>query len=275
MLSFLKELVLDPFPLRSIALRFMKRFDLGSYSFRLQNGIVERPHYGYCLFNGAQLAKKLGYSRISVLEFGVAGGLGLLSLEYHAREIAQELEIDIDIYGFDTGKGLPPPLDYRDLPYHWKAGFFAMNVETLDSRLTKAKLVLGDINKTAQNFFADYEPAPVAAIMHDFDFYSSTAAALQMFDAPEQYFLPRVFCYFDDTIGSEIELYNDYTGERLAINEFNEAHQNKKIAVPYQLLNRPIREVWHQQIFIYHDFGHSRYNDFVSHENQQLPLPGK
>jgi hypothetical protein len=208
------------------------------------------------------------------LEFGVAGGRGLLSLEYHAREIARELEIDIDIYGFDTGKGLPTPLDYRDLPYHWQAGFYAMNQETLDSKLTKAKLVLGDINETAQSFFADHEPAPIAAIMHDFDFYSSTAAALRMFDGPEKYFLPRVFCYFDDTIGSEIELYNDYTGERLAINEFNRTHDNKKLAVPYYLLTRPIREVWHHQIFIYHDFGHSRYNDFVSEENQQLPLSG-
>ena len=36
-----------------------------------------------------------------------------------------------------------------------------------------------------------------------------------------KFFLPSVFSYFDDIIGSEIELYNDYTGERLAINEFN------------------------------------------------------
>ena len=27
--------------------------------------------------------------------------------------------------------------------------------------------------------------------------------------------------YFDDIIGTETELYNDYTGERLSINEFN------------------------------------------------------
>ena len=94
------------------------------------------------------LAKKLGLDRISVLEFGVAGGRGLLNLEYHAREIARELEIEIDIYGFDTGRGLPRPLDYRDLPYHWKEGFFAMNVEELQTRLTKAKLVLGEIEKT-------------------------------------------------------------------------------------------------------------------------------
>lgn len=272
MFSFVKGLLLDPYPLRSTALRLMRKFNKGSYAYRLQNGIVDRPHYGYCLFHGAVLAKKLGLKRISVLEFGVAGGRGLLSLEYHAREITREIDIEIDIYGFDTGQGLPKPLDYRDLPYHWKEGFFAMDVEKLQAKLTKAKLVLGDIKETSQNFFSEYDPAPIAAVMHDLDFYSATAAALKMFEAPERYFLPRVFCYFDDTVGSETELYNDYTGERLAINEFNQTHDSKKVAVPYHFLGQTIREIWHHQIFIYHDFAHSRYNDFISDGRQQLPL---
>jgi hypothetical protein len=272
MLSFLKGLILDPYPMRSIALRFMQKYNLGSYAYRLHNGIVERPHYGYCLYNGALLAKKLGLSRISVLEFGVAGGRGLLNLEYHAREIAQAVEIEIDIYGFDTGTGLPRPLDYRDLPYHWNEGFFAMNEAALRARLTKAQLVLGNIKETARSFFKEYDPAPIAAMLHDFDFYSGTAAALKMFDSPEKYFLPRVFCYFDDIVGSETELYNDYTGERLAINEFNRNHETKKLSLAYHLLGRRIRETWHSQIFIYHDFAHSRYNDFVSDGRRQLPL---
>lgn len=272
MIAFLKSIVLDPYPLRSVTLRLMQKFNLGDYATRLQHGLVDRPHYGYCLFNGALLAQKLGYKRISVLEFGVAGGRGLISLEYHAEKIAEALSMEIDIYGFDTGRGLPKPVDYRDLPYHWKEGFFTMDIEKLRSRLKRAQLVIGDIKETAHTFCAEYDPAPIAAMMHDFDLYSSTAAALQMFDAPERYFLPRVFCYFDDTIGSETELYNDYSGERLAINEFNQRHETKKLAMPYHLLTRRIREVWHQQIFIYHDFGHSRYNDFVSGENQQLHL---
>lgn len=253
----------------------MQTFNLGSYVTRLENGLVDRPHYGYCVFNGARLAKKLGYRRISVLEFGVAGGRGLLNLEFHAREVEEAVGIEIDIYGFDTGKGLPQPADYRDLPYHWQEGFFDMDLQKLRARLKNAKLVIGDIKDTAQTFFAEHDPAPVAAIMHDFDFYSSTAAALKMFDGPERYFLPRVFCYFDDTIGSETELYNDYTGERLAINEFNQEHETKKIAVPYHLLTRRIREAWHHQIFIYHDFGHRQYNDFVSDEDQQQRLPNQ
>jgi hypothetical protein len=273
MIPFLKSVVLDPYPLRTIALRVIRRFNLGSYPYRLENGVVDRPHYGYCVYHGALLAKKLGHRRVSVVEFGVAGGRGLLSLEYHAEEVSRALGIEIDIYGFDTGHGLPAPADYRDLPYHWREGFFAMDAEKLRAKLKKAKLVVGDIKETARSFFAEHDPAPIAAVMHDFDYYTSTAVALEMFDAPEKFFLPRVFCYFDDTIGSETELYSDYTGERLAIREFNQAHQTKKIAAPYHLLTQRIRETWHHQIFIYHDFAHSRYNDFVSGENQQLPLP--
>jgi len=268
----ISKFILDPYPLRTIALKMIRKFNLGDYEYRVQIGAVERPHYGYGVYNAAVLAKKLGYQRISVLEFGVAGGNGLVNLEYHAEQIAPILGIDIDIYGFDTSAGLPKPRDYRDLPYHWKEGFFKMEAQPLQAKIKKAKLVLGDINETAKSFFEKYNPAPIAAVMHDFDFYSSTAAALQMFDANEKYFLPRVYCYFDDTIGAETELYNDYTGERLAINEFNQAHQSKKFGLPYHLLSRKVVEPWYHQIFIYHDFGHSRYNDFVSEENQQLYL---
>ena len=51
----------------------------------------------------------------------------------------------------------------------------------------------------------------------------------------EKFFLPRVFSYFDDTIGDEVSLYNDFTGERLAINEFNNNNNNIKICEPYHL----------------------------------------
>ena len=54
-----------------------------------------------------------------------------------------------------------------------------------------------------------------------------------------KFFMPRIFSYFDDTIGSEVELYNDYTGERLAINEFNTNNKDIKICQPYHFLALP------------------------------------
>jgi hypothetical protein len=241
-----------------------------SYQQRLRSGAIERPAYAYCVYHAAELASKLGYSRMSAVEFGVAGGRGLLQLESHAEEVSKIFQIDIEIYGFDTGEGLPEPMDYRDLPYHWKKGFYKMDVAGLQARLKKAKLVLGDIAETSTTFFETHNPAPIGAIAYDLDFYSSTAAALKMLDAGEKYHLPRIFCYFDDMSGTEIELYNDYTGQRLAINEFNRDHADIKLSPAYHLLSRRTVEPWYHLLRICHFFKHGRYNDFISAENQQL-----
>lgn len=255
-----------------MAKQLINTFNLGSYEYRVKIGAVERPHYGYCVYQAAKLGKLLGYNRISVLEYGVAGGNGLVNLEYHARKASKCFSIGIDVFGFDTGKGLPEPMDYRDLPYHWKKGFFEMDITRLQARLAQAKLILGDIQETAQDFFEKHQPAPIGAIAHDFDFYSSTAIALKMLEADEGYYLPRVFCYFDDTIGTELELYNDFTGERLAINEFNQTHDNIKLGLPYHLLSKKIVEPWYHQIWICHFLKHRLYNQFISQSNQQLDL---
>ena len=272
MLRRLRSLVLDPHPLRTVAKTSVQIFDLGTYEQRVRLGAVKRPNYAYCMLNAALLARALGYKRISALEFGVAGGNGLLDMEFHAREISKRLGIEFEIYGFDTGEGLPEPVDYRDLPYHWKKGFYKMDVEDLQSRLKRAKLVLGDVRETSADFFAKYNPAPIGAISYDLDFHSSTVAALKMLDVEPVRYLPRVFCYFDDTVGSETELYNDYTGQRLAINEFNERYQHIKLGLPYHLLAKSVQEQWFRQLWITHFFQHPRYNDFVSNEIQQQPL---
>jgi hypothetical protein len=266
-----QSLILDPYPLRTIAKVAIQKLGLGTYESRVAIGAVDRPHYGYCVYNAAALARRLGYKRISVLEFGVAGGNGLLSLEHHAQEASRALSIDIDVYGFDTGEGLPEPEDYRDLPYHWKQGHFKMDIPALKARLKRAQLVLGDIRNTSKDFFDKYNPAPIAAVVQDLDFYSSTASALRMFEAGAEHYLPRVYCYFDDTIGSEVELYNEFTGERLAINEFNQSHEQIKLGLPYHLLGRKVVEPWYHQIWICHFFNHDRYNQFVSKDNQALP----
>jgi hypothetical protein len=266
------SLFLKPFVIRSALIELIKSMRLGGYPYRLAIGAVPRPYYGYIVYQAARLARQLDYKRISVLEFGVAGGRGLLNLEYHARQVERILPVKIELYGFDTGEGLPPPVDYRDLPYHWQQGFFRMDPEALRAKLRSAKLILGNISDTARRFLHDHDPAPIGAVIHDFDFYSSTAAALAMFDEDQRHFLPRVFCYFDDITGTESSLYNDYTGERLAIHEFNRAHELKKLSPAYHLLSRKLVQPWFHQIFIYHDFKHPRYNDFVSDEARQIPL---
>jgi len=249
----------------------IRKLKIGNFEFRLNMHALKRMQYAYICFQAAKLGKKLGYERISVVEYGVAGGQGLLILEEHINEIENYLNIKIDIYGFDTGEGLPEPIDYRDLPYHWKKGFYGMEKDNLKNKLKKAKLVIGNIDETSKSFFSKYNPAPIGAVIHDFDFYSSTKTALSMMTNNLKFFLPRVFSYFDDTVGSELELYNDYTGERLAINEFNANNDDIKICTPYHL--RALKhEIWHHQIWICHFFKHAQYNQFISDEDQKLKI---
>ena len=262
----------EPAPVRRLLKRLIARLGLGSFETRYRIEALERMHYAYILYQGAKLAAALGQKRISAIEFGVAGGSGLRWMERHAEAIERIFPVEIEIYGFDTGAGLPAPRDYRDLPYHWQHGFFAMDEAKLRASLKRAKLVIGDVAETGKTFAATYDPAPIAAVAHDLDFYSSTAEGLKLFDIDEQYLMPRIFCYFDDTIGTDLELYSDFTGERLAINEFNATRDKRKIAIPYHLRAREGLGSWRHQIWIAHLFDHSRYNDFVSEHDQQLPL---
>lgn len=261
----------EPFPVRKLLQVGIRKLGIGSYSFRYDIGAVKRPHYAYMVYQAAQLAARLGEPRVSILEFGVAGGAGLLALEYHAEQIEKLFPVKIEIFGFDTGAGLPPPEDYRDLPYHWKSSFFKMDVPELHKRLKRSTLVLGNVTETLSGFFDKYNPAPVGAVSQDLDYYSSTVTALKLFDADSIHFLPRVICYFDDTIGGDVEFYNDFTGERLAINEFNESHGSVKLSPVYYLSAVP-GPSWHHQIWSLHYFEHPHYNTFVSDDNQQLAI---
>lgn len=193
-------------------------------------------------------------------------------IEQHARWIQHELGVDLEIYGFDSGEGLPEPLDYRDVPYAWKAGFFKMDKPALERRLKVSQLVIGNVRDTGRTFFDQYNPAPIGCVLHDLDFYSSTRDALTVLEASSDRLLPRVFHYFDDIIGSDLVLQNEYVGQRRAIREFNDTHADRKIADCYQFYHRKTRKKWHRQIFVFHDFAHPQYNQFIETDNQQLPL---
>lgn len=242
-------------PLRVVFARYLlKKTGLGSYTTRLSLEAVPRPYYGFPIYHSLRLAKSLGYKKVSIIEFGVAGGNGLLNIEYHVKEIKKKMDIEVEIYGFDLASGLPETKNYRDLLYQWEAGFYKMDVEKLKSKLSLAKLVLGDIKKSLENFAC----APVACVMIDVDHYTSTVDALEVFKLPH---LPRVFCYFDDVVGNEICLYNEFTGELLAIDEFNQKN-TMKIA-RYRSKNTSYRE----NMFIMHDFEHAEYNKYVNNKD--------
>ena len=198
----------------------------------LQEGGSElRPNYTWGVLQGVHLAKAIGINRVSVIEFGVAGGNGLISLEKSAERVEKIFDVGIDVYGFDTGRGLPKPVDYRDCPNLWSAGNFAMDKEKLQNRLQRARLILGLVDETLLEFVKS-RPSPVAFISFDLDYYSSTIQAFKLLEAEHELLLPRVYCYFDDIMGFT---YSEYTGERLAIAEFNASHNERKISLCYGL----------------------------------------
>jgi hypothetical protein len=258
-----------PRSLRAALVReVVRRFSLFSYRERLFADAVERPHYGLCIYEAAQLATRLGYPKISVIEFGCGGGNGLLNAEMHIAEISKLLPVTIELYGFDSGEGLPEGEDYRDLLHYFRPGQFPMTTKVLQSRLRFAKLVLGNVKDTCRTFFSEYNPAPIGAIFHDLDFYSSTRDALTLFDGDSRYFLPRAFMYFDDIIGDNTWLANEYVGEQLAIQEFNQSHPTKKIVPNRRLPLRYFDAPWAHQIYNYHDFAHPDYTVFVGAPEQ-------
>jgi hypothetical protein len=234
---------------------------------------IERPHYAYCMLGAARLASRLGIDQISAIEFGVAGGNGLTFMCDFAKKVRASTGVTINCIGFDTGKGMPEPQGEKDLPYWFKARQYKMDVSALQTTLPEAKLVLGEISETISEFAADETIAPIGAIMNDVDYYSSTLASLSLLGQAQtnpDRFLPRIFLYFDDIIGSELEMYGPFNGQLAAIREFNDRHDDCKIHLNQNLL--PASHLsFRYQIYYAHLFGHPDYSRYIG-GSQQLDL---
>lgn len=253
-----------------------RKFPLGSVDLRTNLDIWDRPQYAFGVYSAAKLAAGLRLNGISIIEFGVAGGNGLVALERIAAAMGQRFELQIDVYGFDTGAGMPTPCDYRDVPYVWGPGFYGTDVDSLKSRLNSAHLFLGDVGETVPKFLANSPLPPVGFVSFDLDYYSSTKKAFRIFDGPSTAVLPRVFCYFDDIVQPQQAYLNDYLGELCAIREYNQENEKRKITkiqgLPF-LRQHP--DVWNEQMYVHHDFGHPLYESLVTPEGnqfRQLPL---
>lgn len=222
---------------------------------------AERPQYVWPLLRAARDAQALRIPEIAACEFGVAAGRGLLALEEIAGIVGQATGVEIRVFGFDTGAGLPPPRDHRDVPFSFEPGHFAMDVDALRGRLSSAELVLGDVADSVSPWL-DAGPPPVGFVSFDLDYYSSTTDAMTLFDASTDRCLPRVVCYFDDVFGYK---YGDHNGARLAISDFNDAHERRKLSeihgLRYHLPRSEYFEPWHQKLWVLHVFDHPRYGD--------------
>jgi hypothetical protein len=206
----------------------------GGFRAKVAFDLVVRQQYAFPILFAADLAARNGLRTVTLLEFGVASGAGLLNMCQIASAAAKATGIEFRIIGFDTGRGMPPAIDYRDLPEVFQEGDFPMDVESLSKSLPPfAKLIIGDIVETVPAFLAKLSAdAPIGFISVDVDYYSSAKQVLQILTGPPESYLPIVATYLDD-IG--VPGSNPWTGELLAVREFNDANERRKIA-PFTLL---------------------------------------
>ncbi|MFC5143549.1 hypothetical protein ACFPP6_02420 [Streptomyces aureoversilis] len=237
-------------------------------------GLVERPHYAYGVRRATELAARLGHRGVTVVEFGVAGGNGLLALAEHARYYAAATGVAVRVVGFDSGAGMPAAKDPRDLPYLFGPGFYTMDHDRLRARLGTAELVIGDLAETLPAYLDTHahllRDHPVGFVSLDLDYCSSTNTALGLFRGPaHEHLLPRVTCYLDDLPGTIEQI-----GEAAAIADFNTAHTDRPIGRVLGLRAfTPFDPPWADQIYVHHRLDHPDYGRLeIGATGDQLPL---
>lgn len=216
--------------------------------------LSSRPNYLAGVLAAAKEAATRNIPRILAVEFGVAGGNGLVALQEIADAVEKTTGVEIGVVGFDAGSGLPELCgDHRDHPDQWSEGMYEMDVDKLKSRLkNRTRLVLGNIAETIPEFVASQQDAPIGFVAFDVDLYSSTRDALRIFTHPDKQMLLRTYVYFDNLHN---RCSHTWAGERLAIREFNEQSADVKVDRWHGLPSgRPFEaESWIDRMYIAHD----------------------
>lgn len=229
----------------------------GSFRTRARWDLIVRQHNAFCILKAADAAKGMGLKTVSLVEFGVATGAGLMNMAEIAARVTELTGVEFKLYGFDTGKGMPPARDYRDHPDMYARGDFAMDPEPLRRKLPpNAQLRLGEISDTVDEFLRALPATePLGYVVVDVDYYYSAVDALRIFaGSPEQY-LPLTMVYLDDVW---CERHNSACGERLALAEFNRDHPRRLIERhPFFEQSRIFRRArWLGQVYFAHILDH-------------------
>lgn len=257
----IKTSFISPLPIRIYFFQVLMS-KLGTFKQRLKYDANLYPAYAYGMYCAALQAKSLGLKKISSIEFGVGTGNGLIAMEKHAIEIYNLTGVEFEIYGFDSGKGLPKPTDYRDQGYFWNESDFVMDQKKLENNLSFSNLVIGEIQSTIDTFINDKLTFPIGFISFDLDYYSSTLESFKIFKVSENLLLPRVECYMDDISSTELLVASEGTGVLKAISDFNQGiGEEKKIFKREGMSHlRSIPSSWNEKAYVFHSFNHPKYN---------------
>lgn len=231
-------------------------FLLGGINSKIKYDNFRLAHYAFGIYESAKRAKKLGLFEITVIEFGVANGRGLLAMALYAAKIEKDLGIKINVLGFDSGEGMPKTQGYKDHPEIYATGDFPVQDKNklLSILPDNTQLIFLDLIKSDWTGFLK---SPVAFISIDVDYYSSTVSILKyLTEVNSDLLLPNTLIYFDDI---QLPNHNPYQGELLAINEFNETNTLRKI-VDFSRVLRATRTLkdapWINHIYQLHVLDH-------------------
>jgi hypothetical protein len=251
----LRDRLAEPLHLNLISV-FVRLF--GSFRAKVAFDLVERRRYAFALLKAADYAAAQGVRKIHALEFGVAAGAGLVNLARLAKHVTAATGVEIGITGFDSGTGMPRPLDYRDYPEEFIEGDFPLpDLEALRQSLPPGVAVIeGPVGETARGFVERLD-APVGFVSLDLAYHSSTVDALQALLGPAEHYLPMTLVYLGAVL---IDNASPAVGELLAVREFNQAHRHRQLH-PFNCLREKRifkNGLWLHQIHTLHVLDHPR-----------------
>jgi hypothetical protein len=235
-------------PFRSF-LRAALRFGLGSWHQAALFDALPYNFYAVGLEAAVRSAQMFQQGSFTAIEFGVAGGNGLMSLISHARSLRRLTGLDVQVVGFDAGAGLPECSDWRDAPWLFNPGDYPCDIDALRKRIDGgAELIIGDIRETLPLWLSQPHP-PIGFASIDVDYYSSSKPILENFrTCPGDRLLPISALYFDD-----VDLFGmpSRAGELAAISEFNSEATDRFIdRADWLRCSRPFPEApWLRKMF--------------------------
>jgi hypothetical protein len=234
---------------------------------------VRYPAYAVGLQIASKYARLAGEAGFTAIEFGVAGGNGLLELSKYAALLSRRTGLKIDVVGFDAGSGLPATSDYRDAPWLWNSGDFPSSVDRLRALLPpETGLVVGRIQNTLPLWIREKRELPIGFVSVDVDLYSGASAICEaMGSADVGCLLPFISFYFDDALRY---LTPRSIGELAAVSEFNDKYQNRKFDRDDWISeDRPFGErLWLKRMYSLCCFDHPKMQGHKQREEARLDL---
>jgi hypothetical protein len=105
---------------------------------------------------------------------------------------------------------------------------------------------------------------PVGFVSFNLGDYTRTTDAFHLFDGPSATRLPRAFVCFNNVVGDDDALHCEFTGELLAINDFNRTHEQTKLGKVNGLRHKRVFNAsWCEHVYVLHDFEHPDYAKYT------------